>query len=258
MMKYEYRQFICSPCRCFACTLHEYMVTRHLYRGWVLRRNPDKSLKRIFLLAIHSHLYAFSLRFLFLQTHATSYSFFSSLLHSYTVKEKEENLIETVPPSQYLKKIHTETSSLRTLKIMPRNLNEIVRSWIRLQDERGDCGRCCAFVLYVSLGRIAQNPVWEKRKIWWVCVCEKCLIQADSSPIAFLPFSANADKWFYHLFHEIHFSSPCSLPIQILCRKDTNIDKEKISYECQSKDYWGPQLPAYGHEIDFKYFDKNG
>ncbi len=86
MMKYEYRQFICSPCRCFACTLHECMVTRNLYRGWILGRNADKSLKRVFLLAIHSHIYTFSLRFLFLQTHATSYSFFSSLL--YTVKEK--------------------------------------------------------------------------------------------------------------------------------------------------------------------------
>ncbi len=30
---------------------------------------------RVFLLAIHSHLYSFTLRFLFLQTHATSYSF---------------------------------------------------------------------------------------------------------------------------------------------------------------------------------------
>jgi hypothetical protein len=32
-----------------------------------------------------------------------------------------------------VQEIHTETSILRTLKIMPRNLNEIVRSWIRLQ-----------------------------------------------------------------------------------------------------------------------------
>ncbi len=29
-----------------------------------------------------------------------------------------------------------ETSSLRTLKIMPRNLNDIVRSWIRLQEKQ--------------------------------------------------------------------------------------------------------------------------
>ncbi len=29
-------------------------------------------------------------------------------------------------------KLYTEASSLRTLKIMPRNFNEIVRSWIRL------------------------------------------------------------------------------------------------------------------------------
>jgi len=41
---------------------------------------------RVFLLAIQSHLYSFALRFLFLQTHVTSYSFCSALL--YTVKEK--------------------------------------------------------------------------------------------------------------------------------------------------------------------------
>jgi hypothetical protein len=33
---------------------------------------------RVFLLAIHSHHYSFALRFLFLQTPATSYSFYSS------------------------------------------------------------------------------------------------------------------------------------------------------------------------------------
>jgi hypothetical protein len=33
---------------------------------------------RLFLLAIHSHLYSFAMIFLFLQTHATSYSFYSS------------------------------------------------------------------------------------------------------------------------------------------------------------------------------------
>jgi hypothetical protein len=42
---------------------------------------------RGFLLAIQSHLYSFALTFLFLQTHATSYSFYSVLL-LYTVKEK--------------------------------------------------------------------------------------------------------------------------------------------------------------------------
>ncbi len=51
---------------------------------------------RVFLLAIQSHLYIFALRFIFFQTHATSYSFYlrgenvlgfcSALL--YTVKEK--------------------------------------------------------------------------------------------------------------------------------------------------------------------------
>jgi len=50
------------------------------YRGRILGRNLDldKSLK--------SFLYSFALRFLFLQTHATSYRFNSSV--TYTVKEK--------------------------------------------------------------------------------------------------------------------------------------------------------------------------
>ena len=39
---------------------------------------------------IHSHLYSFALRYIFLQTHATSYSFYSLLLS--TVRRKEENL----------------------------------------------------------------------------------------------------------------------------------------------------------------------
>jgi hypothetical protein len=41
---------------------------------------------RVFLLVIHSHLYSFALTFIFLQTHATSYSFGGQLL--YTVKKK--------------------------------------------------------------------------------------------------------------------------------------------------------------------------
>jgi hypothetical protein len=44
---------------------------------------------RIFLLAIYSHLYSFALRFLFLQTQATSYSFYSSVtLHFKGEKRK--------------------------------------------------------------------------------------------------------------------------------------------------------------------------
>jgi hypothetical protein len=41
---------------------------------------------RVFILAVRRHLYSFDLKFLFLQTHATSYSFLSELLD--TVKEK--------------------------------------------------------------------------------------------------------------------------------------------------------------------------
>jgi hypothetical protein len=47
---------------------------------------------RVFLLDIHSHLYSFALTFLFLQTHTTSYSGYSTL-----ERRKEENLIEPYP-----------------------------------------------------------------------------------------------------------------------------------------------------------------
>ncbi len=58
---------------------------RNKTRGWILGRNPDKSLE-IFLR--HSHLCSFALKFIFLQTYATSYSFWIQLL--YPVKEKGE------------------------------------------------------------------------------------------------------------------------------------------------------------------------
>jgi hypothetical protein len=38
----------------------------------------QKKVSRVFLLAIHSHLYSFALRCLFLQTNATSYNFYFS------------------------------------------------------------------------------------------------------------------------------------------------------------------------------------
>ncbi len=59
--------------------------------GQILVRNPDKTL-RVFLLAIQSHLYSFALRFLFLQTHATSYNFYST-----RKRRNEEDLIERHP-----------------------------------------------------------------------------------------------------------------------------------------------------------------
>ncbi len=48
---------------------------------------------------------------------------------------------KNMPPSLWFNyEIHTETSSLRTLKIMPRNINKIVSSWIRVLD-LSECSR---------------------------------------------------------------------------------------------------------------------
>ncbi len=65
---------------------------------------------RVFLLAIHSHLYSFALRFIFLQTHSTSYSF-SFGYWLYTVKEKEENPIENHPLSYGLRNLYRNLKS---------------------------------------------------------------------------------------------------------------------------------------------------
>jgi hypothetical protein len=46
----------------------------------------DEIQTKVFLLVIHSYKYIFALRIIFLQTHATSYRFYSSDM--YTVKEK--------------------------------------------------------------------------------------------------------------------------------------------------------------------------
>jgi hypothetical protein len=48
--------------------------------------------------------------------------------YSALYRRKEETLIENHNPFPKVLEIHTETSSLKTLKIKPRNLKEIVRS----------------------------------------------------------------------------------------------------------------------------------
>ncbi len=60
-----------------------------------LDENKTKIL-RVFNFVIHSHLYSFALRFLFLQTHATSYYLYSTVKLLW--RRKEEDLIENPIP----------------------------------------------------------------------------------------------------------------------------------------------------------------
>jgi hypothetical protein len=48
---------------------------------------------RVFLLAIHSHAYSFALRFIFLQTHATSYSYCTPVKEKGGKPDRKENNI---------------------------------------------------------------------------------------------------------------------------------------------------------------------
>jgi hypothetical protein len=52
---------------------------------------------RVFLLAIHIHLYIFAFRFIILQTHATSYSFYSSVT-THGQGGRRKTWLKTIPP----------------------------------------------------------------------------------------------------------------------------------------------------------------
>ncbi len=73
-------------------------------RGRLLGRNPDRSLKIFLLLRVTST----ALRFLFLQIHVTSYSFYSALL--YTIKKKGGKPDIKPQPFPMVLEIHTELS----------------------------------------------------------------------------------------------------------------------------------------------------
>ncbi len=96
----EYRSTVQSPCSVEELRLHG-KISRCYTLGTLATDSEAEFLDvivakvlRVFLLAIHSHLYSFASRFIFLQTDATSYSFY----------RKEENLIENHTPSLWFKK----------------------------------------------------------------------------------------------------------------------------------------------------------
>jgi hypothetical protein len=72
---------------------------------------------RVLLLVLHTHLYNFALRFLFLQTHTTSYSFYSVSVS--TLQEKGEK------PDRKPHPLSTGLRNPNRNKSMSRNLKEI-------------------------------------------------------------------------------------------------------------------------------------
>jgi len=76
---------------------HKGLIRVSRPRGLILERNPDKSLKRVSLLAVHG-----LRRFLYLQTYATSYSFNSSVT-AHCKEEWRKTWKKTIPPSLWFK-----------------------------------------------------------------------------------------------------------------------------------------------------------
>ncbi len=89
---------ICSTYM-FGAVVRDESIKQYWKHSWgrILAQNLHKVL-RVFLLAIHSHLYSFALRFIFLQTHATSYIFYSSVT-VHCKGERRKTWQKTKPPS---------------------------------------------------------------------------------------------------------------------------------------------------------------
>ncbi len=101
--------------------------------------------------------------------------------------------------------IHTETSSLRTLKIMPRNLNKIVRSWIWLQLSRA---REAAVESCVSCecNREPNNRI---------CQCFKTLMHAG--PTIFLYCFSMEIDYFSEITGWLGGSSGATVDVKTVC-----------------------------------------
>ncbi len=104
------------------------------YKSRILGWNPDKSLQSFPPCYFQSPLQlclAISISSNFKLTQPLTYFYSSVSVHC--KEERRKTWWKTISPSPIVKEIHTETSSLKTLKIMLRNLNEIVCLWIQLQ-----------------------------------------------------------------------------------------------------------------------------
>ncbi len=117
-----------------------YGIRSSLIRGRILGRNPGKNLKS-FPPSFSKSPLQLCLKFLSCSLFRISFSYFTLW------RRKEEN--HTLVPMVW--EIYTETSSLRTLKFMPRNLNKIVRSWIWLQDRWKSS---LAIITYCTIGLV--------------------------------------------------------------------------------------------------------
>ncbi len=103
----------CFPAFFIKFSVYFYLLNPHSFahcpRGRILGRNPDKSLKSLPPCYSESPLQLY-FEVLFLQTHATSYSFYSSLT-VYCKEERRKNWEKTIPPSHWFKKsIESESS----------------------------------------------------------------------------------------------------------------------------------------------------
>ncbi len=126
-----------------------------------------------FLLVILSHLYSFALRFLFLQTIS-----------------KEENLIKKPYLLPHGLRNPYWTSSLRTIKIMPRNLNETVTACMASRYEHDYDRRETATLRHMYFCFVSKYSVGRA-----LCSGNKMAMAGCPPPIFRRPDKCPSSKW---------------------------------------------------------------
>jgi hypothetical protein len=148
---------------------------KSVWTGKIIQSSPEAEfleeiqtkVLRVFLLAIHRPLNSFALRFLFLQTYVTSYSFYSSV----TTKKGGK---PTITLSLWFKKSIQKPQVWERSRLYARNLNEIVCSWIRLlqkslkslMDMKASRKKVWALKSSSSLESYLQGVDWKFLLIW--------------------------------------------------------------------------------------------
>jgi hypothetical protein len=129
-------------------------------RGWILGRNPDKSLKSFTPSYTQSPL-QLCLK-ISISSNSRNLLQFLELLYI-TKKNGEKPDRKPYPLTCGLRNPYRNLKSEKTLKIMPRNLNDIVRSWIRLFQE--GISICGGEEYLLAIRLVGSNSAFSKQLI---------------------------------------------------------------------------------------------
>ncbi len=139
---YLYNKLKCFPAytalSCFYSTLHTDAEFLDEIQTKVLR---------VFFLAVHSHLYHFAWRILFLQTHATSYIFYSSVVHCKVDWKKTWH--KTIPSSLRFKKSIQKPQIWENSRLCPETSTKLYVHEFSFRLQNHTCTLCMKMCIHI-------------------------------------------------------------------------------------------------------------